>query len=305
MTFAATSNAGLYLGAKPVFVDIEPDTGNIVPDLIEKKITEKTKFISVVHYAGHPVNMGKIKQIADKYNLKVVEDACHALGAKYEGIKIGSCKYSDMTVFSFHPVKHITTGEGGTVLTNNKDLYEKLLMFRSHGITKDNNKLFNREKSDWYYEMQFLGYNYRITDFQCALGMSQLKKLDKFINRRREIVKIYNNAFKNNPYFDIPVEKKYAFHAYHLYPIRLKDKYKSKKKEIFHKLRENAIGVQVHYIPVYWHPYYKNLGYNKGLCPISEKFYNQEISLPMYPSLSKDDVKYICNKIKKISKEWI
>ncbi len=295
ITFVATANAGLYLGAKPIFVDVEPDTGNIDVNKIEEKITEKTKLISVVHYAGHPVDLEKVKLIADKYGLKVVEDACHALGAKYKGEKIGSCKYSDATVFSFHPVKHITTGEGGAVLTNDKEVYEKLLMFRNHGITKDKNKFLNKPQGDWYYEMQFLGYNYRMTDIQAALGISQLKKLDKFVEKRREIAKIYNEAFKNNPYFDIPVEKEYAFHSYHLYPVRLKDK--TKKKEIFNKLRQNGIGIQVHYIPVYLQPYYQNLGYKKGICPLAEDFYEREISLPIYPKMEHRDIIYVAKKL--------
>ncbi len=303
MTFAATSNAGLYLGAKPVFVDIEPETGNIDVEKIEEKITPNTKLISVVHYAGHPVDMEKVKEIADRYNLKVVEDACHALGGKYKGEKIGSCKLSDVAIFSFHPVKHITTGEGGAVLTNDRKVYEKLLMFRNHGITKEPDKFKNQPDGSWYYEMQLLGYNYRMTDIQAALGISQLKKLDGFIKKRRQIANMYNEAFKDNPYFDLPVEKDYAYHAYHLYPIRLKDKYKDKKKEIFNKLRKEGIGVQVHYIPVYWHPYYQQLGYEKGIFPKSEDFYKREISLPIYPAMKKEDIEFVIEKIWKVFNE--
>lgn len=345
ITFVATANAGLYLGAKPVFVDVEADTGNIDASKIEKKITKKTKLIVPVHYAGHPVDLEKIYAIAKKYSLFVVEDACHALGAKYrrptylplphEGggqgrgcqkseirmqnkdkkgedwIKIGSCKYSDMTVFSFHPVKHITTGEGGAVVTNNKEFYKKLIMFRNHGITKDKTQFKNYNNlhnysicnnlishvADWYYEMQFLGYNYRLTDIQAALGISQLKKLDGFVERRREIVDVYNKAFKNNPYFDIPVEKDYAFSSYHLYAVKLKNKFKYKKKEIFSGLIERGIGIQVHYMPVYLQPFYQALGYRQGLCPVAEDFYQKEISLPVYPSLAEEDVKYVVDNI--------
>lgn len=308
VTFTATSNAGLYLGAKPVFVDVEKDTGNIDTSKIQAKITKKTKLLVPVHYAGHPVNLKIISQIAKKYNLFVVEDACHALGAKYkkrraqskeqkseDWIKIGSCKYSDMTALSFHPVKHITTGEGGAVLTNNKEFYNKLLMFRSHGITKD--RLINKSDGDWYYEMQFLGYNYRMTDIQAALGISQIRKLDSFIERRREIAEIYNKAFKNNSWFDIPVEKDYAFSSYHLYPIRLKYAYKDKKREIFYKLRKRGLGVQTHYIPVYRHPYYKELGYKKGLCPLAEDFYQREISIPVYPVMSNGNINYVIQSL--------
>ncbi len=297
ITFVATSNAGLYLRAKPVFADIEPDTGNIDTAQLEGLITNKTKLIVPVHYSGHPVDLQSLAKIASKYNLKVVEDACHALGAKYKDSKIGECRYSDATVFSFHPVKHITTGEGGAVLTNNTEVYEKLLMFRSHGITKDNHKLLGRPHGPWYYEMQFLGHNYRMTDFQAALGISQLRKLDRFIKRRREIAVAYNASFKENPYFDIPVEKDYAFHAYHLYPIRLKEYFLKHKKRIFESLRENGVGVQVHYIPVYLQPYYKQSGYKTGQCLNAERFYNKVISLPIYPSLSNRDIEQIIDKV--------
>jgi UDP-4-amino-4,6-dideoxy-N-acetyl-beta-L-altrosamine transaminase len=231
VSFVATANAGIYLNARPVFIDIEKDTGNMDVSKINEKITEKTKLIVPVHYSGHPVEMEAVYNIARERGISIIEDACHALGAKYKNGITGSCKFSDMTIFSFHPVKHIATGEGGAVTTNSKDHYEKLLMFRSHGITKD--KLTDTPDGDWYYEMQFLGYNYRMTDIQAALGVSQLKKLDNFIKRRREIAGIYNNKFKDNPYFDIPPEKDYAYSSYHLYPIRLKDSYKDKKKEIF------------------------------------------------------------------------
>jgi len=307
-TFVATANAGLYLGAKPVFVDIEKDTGNIDVSNIEEKITKKTKLIVAVHYAGHPVDLEKIYEISQKYNISVIEDACHALGAKYRGqdknenwTKIGSCKYSDMTVFSFHPVKHITTGEGGAVVTNSKDFYEKLLMFRTHGITKKS--FINEIEGDWYYEMQFLGYNYRMTDIQAALGISQLKKLDNFVEQRRRIANTYKEVFKDNSYFDIPTERDYAYSSYHLYPIRLKRIYKGRKKEIFSRLREKGLGVQVHYIPVYLQPYYQRLGYAKRLCPIAEGFYEREISIPVYPAMIEEDISYIIERLFETFKE--
>lgn len=301
ITFVATANAGLYLGAKPVFVDVEPDTGNIDPHLIESAISEKTKMIVPVHYAGHPCNMEKIKEIADKYDLIVIEDGCHALGAKYKlhdvWVKVGSCKFSDMTVFSFHPVKHITTGEGGAVLTNSDEYYEILKMFRNHGITKDKNKFCNGCNGDWYYEMQFLGCNYRMTDIQAALGLSQLKRLNEFVRKRRKIAQNYNKILHDNKYFYLPIEKDYASHSYHLYSVRLNDKYKNRKKEIFQKLRENGIGVQVHYIPVYYHPYYEKLGYKKGICAKAEDFYKREISLPLYPELTDFEIKFIVKNV--------
>ncbi|AEH44328.1 UDP-4-keto-6-deoxy-N-acetylglucosamine 4-aminotransferase [Thermodesulfatator indicus DSM 15286] len=303
ITFVATANAGLFLRAKPIFIDVEANTGNIDASKIEGKISSQTKLIVPVHYAGHPCDMEKIKEIADRYGLSIVEDACHALGAKYKGSKIGSCKYSDATVFSFHPVKHITTGEGGAVLTNRDDIYEKLLMFRNHGVTKEEEKFVKMKEGDWYYEMQFLGFNYRMTDIQAALGISQLKKLDKFVERRRKIVEIYNKAFDYNPYFDIPVEKDYAYHSYHLYPIRLKNNYKDKKKEIFQLLRRKELGVQVHYIPVYMHPYYQQLEYREGESPVAEEFYKREISLPLYPAMTEENVNFVIETVFNMFKE--
>ena len=291
LTFVATSNAGLYLGAKPAFVDIEPDTGNIDVCKIEEKINKNTKLITPVHYAGHPADLESIREIAKKNNLFIVEDASHALGSKYQNQRIGNCKFSDITTLSFHPVKHITTGEGGAILTNSKELYKRALSFRTHGIKKDD--LINIPDGDWYYEMQELGYNYRMTDIQAALGSSQLKKLNGFLKNRRKIVSIYEKAFRDNPYFDIPVEKKYAESAFHLYPIRLKGHFIEKKREIFDGLRKNKLLVQVHYIPIYLHPYYEKLGYINGICPDAEDFYNREISLPLYPSLQNGEINQI------------
>ena len=303
ITFVATSNAGLYLGARPIFCDVEENTGNIDVSILEEKITDRTKLIVPIHYAGHSCDMEKIRKIADKYGLSVIEDACHALGARYKNSKIGSCKYSDAAVFSFHPVKHITTGEGGAVLTNRADVYEKLLIFRNHGITKDEKEFRNKKEGDWYCEMQFMGFNYRMTDIQAALGISQLKKLGRFVERRRCFAGIYNKAFEDNPYFYIPVEKKYAYHSYHLYSVRLKDIYKNKRREIFQILKRKGIGVQVHYIPVYWHPYYQWMGYRKGECPMAEKFYKREMSLPLYPSMTKKDLEYVIKTVFEVFKE--
>lgn len=295
MTFLSTANAALFLGARPVFADIEGDTGNIDPDLIEQAITKKTRAIVPVHFAGHPVHLENIADIAQRHHLLLIEDACHALGAKYKNTTIGDCRYSDMAVFSFHPVKSITTAEGGAVLTNNEDLYKKLVMFRHHGVTKERDAFQNKEKNlgQWYYEMQYLGYNYRLTDIHSALGISQLRKLDKFIRRRREIVETYNEAFKNNSFFDLPVEKSYAKSAWHLYPIRLKDEYRAEKTKVFTELRKRGLGVQVHYIPIHLQPYYQQLGYKKGLCPNAEDFYEREISIPLYQSMSAEDVDYV------------
>ena len=295
ITFLSTANAGLFLGGRPAFVDVEPDTGNIDADLIEQAITDRTKAIVPVHFAGHPTELAAIAEMTRTHNLILIEDACHALGAKYLGTTIGDCKHSDMAVFSFHPVKSITTGEGGAVLTNNKEYYEKLVMFRHHGVAKDSGAFINkdRHRGQWYYEMQYLGYNYRLTDIHCALGISQLSKLDRFIRRRREIAETYSQTFQNNAFFDTPIEKSYAKSAWHLYPIRLKDKYKGRKVEIFSKLREEGLGVQVHYIPVHLQPYYEQLGYKKGFCPNAEDFYEREISIPIYQGMSDEDVQYV------------
>ncbi|MBN1385101.1 MAG: UDP-4-amino-4,6-dideoxy-N-acetyl-beta-L-altrosamine transaminase [Elusimicrobia bacterium] len=307
ITFVASANCVLYCGAKPVFADIQEDTVNIDPEAIKRKISQKTKAIIPVHFAGHPCELKEIHSIAKKHNLTVIEDAAHALGAEYKGSKIGSCKYSDMTIFSFHPVKHITTGEGGAVLTNRKDLYEKLLMFRNHGITK-NSSAFRIPHSafvgSWYYEMQELGFNYRITDIQCALGISQLKKLDKFIERRREIVRIYQKAFSNNRLFNLPAEKKHAESSWHLYVIKLKDKYRNERKQIFERLRNKGLGVQVHYIPVYLQPYYIKLGYRKGLCPKAEEYYKGVITLPLYPKMSISNVKRVIHITKSVIRKF-
>jgi UDP-4-amino-4,6-dideoxy-N-acetyl-beta-L-altrosamine transaminase len=303
ITFAATSNASLFLGATPVFVDIEKDSGNIDTGKIEEHITDKTKLIVPVHYSGHPVYLEKIHELAVKHDLLVVEDACHALGSKYQGSKIGDGTYSNMTVLSFHPVKQITTGEGGAVLTNSKEFHEKLTLFRTHGITKEH---FSHEPDGgWYYEMRHLGYNYRMTDIQAALGLSQLKKLDTFVERRREIAKTYDKAFHDSPYFDTPMEKDYAFSSYHIYPIRLKDGYVHKKKDLFSKLQEYGIGVQVHYIPVYLHSYYQEKGYSRGLCPVAEDFYKRAISIPVYPAMSDKEVRYVIEKILEIFEKRI
>ena len=285
-TFVASSNAGLYLGTNVRFGDIELETGNI--DISKIETSENTKLITPVHYSGNPVDL---KELSEIDNVKIIEDGAHALGAEYGGKKIGSLKYSEMAMFSFHPVKHITTGEGGIIVTNDEEYCERLQLFRSHGITKNN--LVNESHGDWYYEMQELGFNYRITDIQCALGLSQLKKLDSFVKARRRIASIYNEIFEDNPYFDVTTEKEGRKSAYHLYPILLKDKFIKSKKEIFAKLRSNGLGVQVHYIPVYKQPYYQKLGFKMDLCPVCEEFYKKELSIPMYPTLSDDDLEFV------------
>lgn len=298
ITFVASSNSVLYCKGKPVFADVQKDTVNINPEEVLKKITDNTKAIIPVHFAGHPVCLENLSKIAKNKNLIIIEDACHALGASYNDKKIGSCSYSDMTVFSFHPVKHITTGEGGMVLTNNKKLYEKLIMLRSHGVTKDTEKL---EKNDgpWYYEQQILGYNYRISDLQCALGLSQLKKLDSFILRRREIVQRYNRELKDIEGICLPVEKEPAVSSWHLYYIRIEEV--SKRLAVYEKMKEKGIFCQIHYIPVHLQPYYRDqLGYSSGDYPVAEEYYKKCISIPLYPKMSNEDVSYVVKSLKEV-----
>ena len=298
ITFVATSNAVMYLGGIPRFVDIDPTTYCIDIEKIEEKITAKTKVIAPVDYAGYPVNMKQIREIADKYDLMIVEDAAHALGAKRYGKKMG--EEADLTVLSFHPVKHITTGEGGMVLTNDEELYHKLRLFRTHGITKDERFLEKKDVGPWYYEMQMLGFNYRLTDIQCALGISQMKKLERFIKRRNEIALRYDEAFSGHEDIVIPPKPDYpdSRHAYHLYPVRIKGK---NRRKIFEALRKKGIWVQVHYIPVPAQPYYrKKFGYENGAFPDAEKFYEEEISIPMYPKILDEQIEYVINSLKEV-----
>lgn len=298
MTFAASANCVLYQGGVPIFVDIDEKTYNIDPNKIEEKITDKTKAIIPVDFTGQPVELDRILEIAKKYNLVVIEDAAHALGATYKGRKVGSI--SDMTMFSFHPVKHITSGEGGIITTNNKEYYEKLLQFRSHGITRDKEKL-NEYHGPWYYEMQFLGYNYRMTDIQAALGTSQLKKIDKFIELRRKYVTMYNEAFKDMDEIITPFQHEDGQSSWHLYIIRLNlDKLTASRREIFEALQQQNIGVNVHYIPVHLQPYYQQLGYQKGICPNAEKLYEEIITLPLFPAMSEEDVNSVIKAVKRV-----
>ena len=301
ITFAATANAALYMGAKPVFVDIEPDTGNIETALIEGSVTDRTKAIVPVHYAGHPVDMDGVMATAKKHGLVVVEDACHALGAEYKRRKAGSI--GAMGVFSFHPVKPITTGEGGAVLTDDEVFYKKLKEFRTHGITKSRESFQGDPHGPWYYEMQHLGFNYRLTDIQAALGTSQLKKLDGFTEKRRQIVAEYRRVFEGNSWFEMVEEKSYARSAWHLFPILLKDGLKEKKAAIALALRERGIGTNVHYIPVYLHPYYRRLGYEPGLCPRAEEFYERELSIPIYFDMDEDSIRRIVEMIGQVMEE--
>lgn len=299
MTFAASANCVLYCGGKPVFADINPFTYNIDPKEIEKKITSKTKAIIPVDFTGQAVDLDEIKKIADKYNLIIIEDAAHAIGTKYKGEKVGNI--SDMTEFSFHPVKTITTGEGGVITTNSKKLYDKLVLFRTHGINREKEFLLNKEEGPWYYEQIDLGYNYRITDIQCALGISQLKKLDKFIERRKELVKMYNKELSKIDGIIIQKEEDFSDTARHLYIIKIDlEKFKAGRKEIFEALQGENIGVNVHYLPIYLQPYYKKLGYEEGLCPNAEDLYNKMITLPLHANMSDKDLQDVVLAVNKV-----
>lgn len=291
ITFAASANCALYCGAKPVFADIDSVTYNIDYREIEKHITSRTKAIIPVHYTGQPCDMDEIHKIAGKYNLLVIEDAAHAVGAEYKGRKIGAL--SDMTEFSFHPVKHITCGEGGIVTTNNEQLYEKLKLYRTHGITRNAGEM-SRQDGPWYYEQIDLGFNYRITDFQAALGISQLSRVDLFLKRRREIAVRYDEAFENVPGITIPSQMEGTRSAYHLYVIKVDKKI---RRELFEYLRACNIGVNVHYIPVYTFPYYREHGYMNVKCANAEEFYSSIISLPIYYDLTDAEQEYVIDKI--------
>ena len=295
ITFAATANAITYCSGKPVFADIREDTLNIDCAEIERKLSPRTKAILPVDFAGHPADLDEIRAIAQEKGLTIIEDASHALGAEYKGHKIGSL--ADMTVFSFHPVKHITTGEGGMILTDNEEFYEKLKIFRHHGIVKD-----SLDKGPWYYEIYAPGHNFRITDFQCALGISQLKKLDRFVERRREIASRYNEAFSKIEEVIIPFEEDSAKAAYHIYVIQLRTELlKVGRKEIFEALRAENIGVNVHYIPLHLHPFYqRQFGYKKGDYPKAERYYERAITLPIFPKMTDEDVDDVIEAVEKV-----
>ena len=302
MTFAATANCVLYQGATPVFADVSADTLNLDPGQIEKKISTRTKAILPVDYAGHPAELAPILEIARGHGLVVIEDACHALGAEYDGRRVGSV--ADMTVFSFHPVKHITTGEGGMVATNSLQLAETLQRFRNHGISSDARQ--RQSAGQWHYEMVLLGFNYRLPDIVCALGIQQLKKLDANLARRREIAALYTAAFGEIPGVIPPAVRPEANPAWHLYPIRLDlEKLSADRAQIFRALRAENIGVNVHYIPVHSHPYYRErFGYKGGEFPVAEDAYTRLISLPMFHGMSDQDVKDVIAAVAKVSSTY-
>ncbi|MBF0473894.1 MAG: UDP-4-amino-4,6-dideoxy-N-acetyl-beta-L-altrosamine transaminase [Nitrospirae bacterium] len=292
LTFAATANSMLYCGAEIDFVDIDPATLNISVPALKDKLSKrhiKPNVVIPVHFAGLSCDMEEIYGLSKEYKFSIIEDACHAIGGIYKGLKVGSCYYSDMTGFSFHPAKNMTTGEGGMVMTNDEELYQKLTRYRTHGITRDPKFMINQPDGSWYYEQTELGMNYRITDIQAALGISQLKRLDQFNAKRNELVNRYDKAFSELPII-LPPKQEDIFSPFHLYVIRLRlDKIKKTRKEVFDFMKNAGIGVNVHYIPVHLHPYYQRLGFKQGEWAESERYYESAITLPLFPLLTYSD----------------
>ncbi|MCK6580728.1 MAG: UDP-4-amino-4,6-dideoxy-N-acetyl-beta-L-altrosamine transaminase [Anaerolineae bacterium] len=299
MTFAASANCVLYQGATPVFADVDPDTLLIDPASVEAKITSRTKAIIAVDYAGQPCDYDTLRSIAERHSLALIDDACHAVGGSYKERAVGTL--ADLNTFSLHPVKHFTTGEGGLITTNDAELARRMRVFRNHGITTDHRQ--RAERGGFFYEMVDLGYNYRITDFQCALGISQLKKLRESVRRRRELAALYDAALSDIDYVTPLAIRPEVVQAYHLYIVRFDtERLGMDRNDIFAALRAENIGVNVHYIPVHFHPYYRqNLGTTEGLCPVAEAAYQQIITLPMFPQMSDEDVADVITAIRKLS----
>ncbi len=299
ITFAASSNCVLYCGAKPVFADIRPDTYNIDPASVRKLITPKTKGIVAVDFTGQAVELDELREICKEFNLILIEDAAHAIGTKYKGQPVGSI--ADMTCFSFHPVKTVTGGEGGAITTNDEALYHRLLRLRTHGITRNQSEMVHPTDALWYNEQVELGYNYRMTDFQAALLSSQLRKLPKFAARRKEIVEMYDKAFAEMPEIMVQREIPESDTTRHLYIIRLNlEKLRCDRRQFFDALYAERTCPQVHYLPVYYHSYYEKLGYQKGICPNAEKYYEEVMSIPLYYSLTDEDVDDVIRAVKKV-----
>lgn len=299
ITFAASANCVLYMGGTPVFADIDENNFNIDVNEIKNKITSRTKAIIPVDYTGQAVDMDEIRKLVKGTEIVIIEDGAHSLGTKYKGVPVGGL--ADMTMFSFHPVKTVTTGEGGIITTNNQEYYKRLVSFRSHCITREKDELENKDEGSWYYEQSDLGYNYRLTDIQAALGISQLSKIESFIKRRKEIVQVYDEAFNKIDGIILHKNEEYSDTVNHLYVIKLDlPKLKADRKEIFNALSAENIGVNVHYIPVYFHPYYRRLGYEKGLCPKAEELYNSIITIPLFPAMTSKDVDDVIKGITKV-----
>lgn len=307
-SFIASANCARYCGAKVDFVDINPENFNIDIELLEKKlkyakkIKKLPKILITVHFAGLPTEQDKISKLSKKFKFSIIEDASHSLGASYKKEPVGSCKWSDIVVFSFHPVKTITTGEGGMVMTNNKEIYSKLVNLRNHGIEKNINKLKRKIKSKWYYEQQDLGFNYWMSDIQAALGISQLTKLKKFVKKRNEIAKFYKKNFRN---FPIRVQKigNERISSYHLFVISIDlKKIKNTYDQVFKKLVKNGLSINLHYLPIHLHPYYKNLGFRKGQFPVAEKYSETSLSIPIFYDLTVKERIKVVKIIKKVLK---
>lgn len=301
LSFVATANCVVYQGGTPIFVDVREDTLTLDPIRLKRQLTARAKAVICVDFAGHPCELDEILEIAHARGIPVIEDAAHALGALYRGRRVGGI--ADMTVFSFHPVKHITTGEGGMVLTNDANFCERLRLFRTHGITRRPERLLQENEGAWYYEMQELGYNYRISDFQCILGLSQLSKLDRFVERRREIASLYTRALRDLPGVRLPTERPGSRSSYHLYPIQIVPSVLGKnRKQVFSELRDAGVGVNVHYIPIHLQPYYRRrFATDVGLCPVAEHYYDQAISLPIYPKMEPSVVSQVIEAVRSVS----
>ena len=305
-TFVASANCGLYCGAQVDFVDIDPLTYNLSPEELEKKLIQAKqynklpKIVIPVHFAGQSCDMRKIYSLSREYGFKIIEDASHAIGGKYLDQPIGGCQYSDITVFSFHPVKIITTAEGGLATTNNKKLSERMQLFRSHGVTRDPGLMTKEAEGSWYYQQVELGFNYRMTELQAALGISQMQRLDEFITKRHKLQERYDLLLEDLPIIK-PYQDKDSYSALHLYPIKIQvNKVKNTKKEIFEALRKNGISVSVHYIPVHTQPYYENIGFKKGCYPNAESYYQRSISIPLYFGLTLEQQDKVIESLKQV-----
>lgn len=299
MTFAASANCVLYCGGIPVFADIDPETYNISPQSIRENITDRTKAVIAVDFTGQPAQLDEIRSICREHNLILIEDAAHSIGSRFSGMPVGSI--ADLTTFSFHPVKTVTGGEGGVILTDNHSFYEQMKLFRTHCITRSREQMEHGQDGAWYYEQVDLGFNYRLTDFQAALVSSQLDKLDRFAARRKEIVCRYNEAFSKEEGLIIQKEIPQADTVWHLYVLQFElERLKASRKEIYDALTAENVVPNVHYIPVYYHPYYQKLGYKKGLCPAAERLYERILSLPLYYGMSDEDVKSVIKAVGKV-----
>jgi len=305
ITFVASANCALYCEAEVDFVDIDEKTYNLSVEKLEQKLklakaqNKLPKVVIPVHLAGQSCDMEAIYKLSKEYGFSLIEDASHAVGGSYKDQPIGNCRFSDITIFSFHPVKIVTTAEGGAALTNNESLKNRLHLLRSHGITRDQSVMKHKSHGPWYYEQVDLGFNYRMTDVHAALGVSQMKKLKTFIEARHKVANRYFESLKGLPLI-LPYQSKDTYSAYHLFIVKLQDGLKKSHLEVFQNLRNEGVGVNLHYIPVYFQPYYENLGFKKGLCPNAEAYYSKAISIPMYSSLSSDDQDRVCLALKKV-----